>query len=706
MSPARIDRAFVFWIAATLTVQVVSAVLLCSRAFDPSPTTTLLAGASVLLAVAVAVGVPGRVVRLTQRLARCMGFTRPRVPGLTEATSTRVGGAEARAMSQLAAVLAFVAAGCGLLSILAMRLASGGLRLIERGFLFPAPTWHLLTFGLMFAAMLPLGLGVSVALLSHTVLRRGSGRDTYAGVFRGWLWAAAVGSAVTAVLWWAGANLLYVQFAAVASLALAATAITQRKKTTVRLRRPLQPLAAPSRRRRLALAGFWAALTTAMMVQLRFIEAVGDACAGGKSAFVAFSLCLLAFAVGRTDARSNTPSTRQLLAVCLLLPAGLLVQAALALTAVAARAEGRAALTISAGVLAVACQLPLAAGAGMVVSAQRRRFASAGRRGRQYISTVSGGAGFGVLVYLLLAPPMPGGVSAATGALVLCAAAIVAFIGLSTRGGDQLRWACCGGALLLALTVLVTTSAKHVRSTLGPDAIGLWLTRTSAGPGGIVDVTRSDHLHEEIRRILSEHRGRWWVVAPAVADVPAKPWGVSLAVSSPDVSTADAELRKLLAPGSRADWFEAMRRDRPYYDGLLFSPLPADHGGAWRCYNVESLVRTASLVHPGGVVAIRVRSSDAERLLQVVRGFAEVVGDGWVAVSESERGLDALIAGPAGVVDAPTADGLSVASVREILSRRPDVQPMQLIAMGGVRIPGRGRKALLKLLSELSAAQR
>ncbi|MGC9455474.1 MAG: hypothetical protein ACP5HU_11525 [Phycisphaerae bacterium] len=694
-----------FWVAATLTVQVASAVLLCSHVFDPSPATTLTAVACFLLAVALTVGLPGRLVQLAQWLAPRMGFARPAVPGLADATSTRVRSTEARAMTHLAAVLAFVAAGCGLLSILAMRQASGALRLVESGFLFPTAVWRLLTFVLMFLAMLPLGLGVSVALLSHTVLRRGSGRDVYAGVFREWLWAAGAGTGMTAVLWWAGANLLHVQLAAVISLALAAIAITQRRKTAVRLRRPMQPVAAPSRRRRLALAGCWAALTVALLVQLRLMGAVAGACAGGKSVLLAFSFCLLAFAVGRTDARSNTPSMRQLLAVCVVLPAGLLIQASLALTAIAARGDGTSAQAASAGVLALACQLPLAAAAGMLVSAQRRRFASAGRRGRQYIATVTGGASAGVLVYMLLAPPAPGGVLAATGALVLCTAAIVAFIGLASRGGEQFRWACWGAVLLLALTTMATVSAKRVRSVLGHDAIGLWLTRMPGGTRGVVYVERSELIDGELARLLSQGGGRWWVVASAAADVPDEPEDVSMAVSSPDVSSACAKLRELLLPGAEADFFEALRKRGYRYDGLLLSPMPADHGGAWRCYNVESLARAASMVHPGGVVAIRLRSSDAQRLLEVVKSFAEVVGDGWVAVSAGDDGFDVLMAGPAGAADAPTAEGLMVVSVKELLAARPDIEPVRLIAPGGVRIPGRGRGELLEFPGAASGSQ-
>lgn len=684
-----------------MMVHAAAMVMLCSRAFDASATTTLIGVSAMLLAVALAVGLPGRMVRAAQWVALRLGLRRIVVPGLAAAAATRVGPEEARAMSHLAATLAFVAAGFGLLGALALQGASAVMRLLEHGFIYPGWVWGLITFALALTAMLPMGLGVSVALLSHAVLRRGSGRDVYAGVFREWVWSAAAGFAVLAVLWWSGANLLYVGFGSVVSLAGAGAALTQRKRTAVRLRRPLSPVAAPSPLRRLAVAACWAAVAVVLLSQIRLLEALTGACVGGKSAWLAVSMAMLAAAIGRSDARSHAPSVRQLLAACIVLGAGLLMQFSLLMAAVAARVGGSVSLAVVAGLTALAAQAPLAAGAGMIISAHRRRFASAGRQGRQYISTVAGGAGAGAVGYLLFAPS-PGGMLAAATALLLCAGAVVALIGNTRRPVEQVRWAVWGGVLLLGLTTAVVAAVHELRTELGRGTIGAWLMDEGDGPRGVAGVARSPAVTAELDALLRQSRGRWWVVAGSAADVPDQPWGVSMSVSAPDVSAAGAELRQRLSSGAEGGWFQAMRGHPPQYDGLVLSPMPADHGGAWRCYSVETLSRSVRLVHPGGVVAVRVRSSDARVLLRVVHGFAGVVGDGWVAVAATDGGLDALIVGPPGAAEPPRRQGLTLVSVHDLSEADGRAGPVRLIAPGGIRLRGRGHDELLDTLGELA----
>ncbi|MCK4602256.1 MAG: hypothetical protein KAU28_07305, partial [Phycisphaerae bacterium] len=191
MKPAFIDRVFVICIAAALVVWAGCLVILWGRAFDPGGASLLITLAATMLAIWATARLPGRAARGAGKLLsffRLQGV--PGSPGrslsrpgaslvmqIAAAGAARGGKREVRAMVHLLGASTIFAAGCALVSTVAV---SGGWflaeYLAERG-LWTLWDWPITKFLVQFVGMIPMGLGISVTFLAAAVLRSGSARD-------------------------------------------------------------------------------------------------------------------------------------------------------------------------------------------------------------------------------------------------------------------------------------------------------------------------------------------------------------------------------------------------------------------------------------------------------------------------------------------------------------------------------------------------
>jgi len=668
MRPVLIDRLFVIGIAAALTLWCGVLVVLWATGFDPSGAPLAVAAAALMGGTCLALAVPARAAGAIQRLLVLLRLDRSLAMELAMAGSAPAGRQEMKAMIRLLAASAVFAAIVGLVSTAVVFLVStatgGG---AEARFAWGCVAWMGIRLGMQWLAMMPIALGVGVTFLVTVRLRGGSGRDVYATTCREWLMGVSVGLVALGVAWWTAADLLGVALVACVALVGTAAALLQRAKLTVRPRPRAWPVESSGRwADRAGIASSSAVGTAVLLVQMRLLRDFAGVGLGGCLCWAGASIALLAVLLTKADRRSRPPSAAQQVGATLGFLCGVVLQGALG-----ARCVAGGAVAVACGLLAGAAQWPLVALGTMVVSRQRRVFATGGGRAKSYVASVSLGAGVAMAVYAAAsaaAAVAPVGIAAC---LLGMAVAVARGFAAARRRAQRRQWALLGSALI------AVTAVAPVLAGAGPwgARAGLWLSSAWAGaergthvllPAGSCGPGRSRAVTDAVAEVFAAHPGRWWVVAGETGRVLDRPLPVTVTAwrSHPDPTALPPSLP---TPPGQVAWgsflYEAARDGRRF-DGLLLAPLPADHPEAWRCYVPVVLHRCRRKVHPGGVIALRtqVARGGLDRALSVARAFEEVVGPGWAVVAPCGEGLDMLLVGPAA---APAV----AAAVRAVASR-------------------------------------
>jgi len=243
MRSALIDRAVVIWIAAALLIWLCCLATLWGWAFDTSGRSALVTLSAALLAIALAVLLPGRVARTALRLARRMGASNALTAALAAAGPTRPRRPrEVRAMMRLLATVTVLAALCGLVSTGGVFVGAMIADALAGAMLFSPAAWIVCSLLIQMAGMFPMALGVAVVLLVSGMVRMGSGRDIYATVFREWLWALAIALGVFGACWRFGLNVPAVAVTMAPVLGAAALLVAGRQGATVRPQRVQRPI--------------------------------------------------------------------------------------------------------------------------------------------------------------------------------------------------------------------------------------------------------------------------------------------------------------------------------------------------------------------------------------------------------------------------------------------------------------------------------
>jgi hypothetical protein len=517
-----------------------------------------------------------------------------------------------------------------------------------------------------------MALGVSLVFLSGAMLRRGSGRDVYATIFREWTWAAALGLSLLAAAWEAGMNLIGAVLVAAVLLPGAGVALL-RGGEAFRPRAPDRAVPpSPARGGDWAVRSAFAAVAAALAFQGDLLSAAG-AYVPVRLMCLASSVALLAWSLRRWDHKSAPPGAAQGAGMASGVPAVLLLQAALALLGSGGGAGGVLCL-IGAALL----QVPLAVMAGGALSRQRRRLAAQGMRGRVYLANVFWGLGAGCGVSAALGEVPHGPVVLLMLVIALMAAGLLRGVASARTSGVGLRWAAWGGVLLCA------ASGGAVSVFAGPHG------SAAASLPACAQRWRSSRITDVTEAMLSARRGRWWIVAGCLDDIPSKlPNGVRVALSPPAPAVRPplpAGWSKAAQGGATGDFLMGSQVVRDCFDGLLLAPVPADCPDAWRYYNFRTLRRCASHVHAGGVVLLRVQARRAAlgAALRIARTFHSIVGSGWLVAEMSDEGIDMLLVGPAGVVKPPASDNDAVAVVEleHLWDGLPDVRTLRLTRPG------------------------
>lgn len=702
MKAALIDRTIVIWLASALVVWTCCLVVLWGWAFDTSGGSALMTLAATLLAVCLASGVPGRVVRLTRRVLSWLNFGDSLAIALSADGPKRSRPGEARAMMRLLAGVAIGAIVGGLASTAAIFLARGLAERLTEEVLFSPAAWAVCKLVIQFVGMFPLAAGAGLLFLASAMVRAGSGRDVYASVFREWVWSLAIGVGVFAACRQFGVNLL--ALAGIMALAMlgGAAAIFQRQVPSVRPGVVRRPIEAPGLGRQLGVLGTFAAVALAGQLQLRLLTDVVGIGQVGRACWIAISAGLVCIALRRTDRKSRPPGGGQRIGATIGVVAAGLLQAALV---IAAADCGNAKFICYA--LAAACQVPMTALAGVIVSRQRRLFAYAGGRARGYLCYSTGGAGLALLCYLLAAAVpsdssiMPTAVLAMlVAALGLCAAGVLGGILLAKRAREQLRWSATGVVLMCAVTAGLLGTINQVTIRIGPASPGAWLTAVGQQRGGgkVVQgylpdpaLWRGETIDQALLGILAAGKGRWLAAAGAMADLPASvPAGVHLFVCSPDpTALRPGAWEDPLIVGIEGDFFSVGHLQRQRYDGVLLSLLPAEHPDAWRCYNERAVEMLVKCLTPGGPAVLRIQADDGGMAVALAAAatFADAIGRCWVAVENGHGRVDMLVAGPADRLDLPPpTPGRLLTTVGQLRYEWPQVaRPLRVVQWNRTR---------------------
>jgi len=684
MRSSLIDRAVVIWIGAALLVWVCCLAILWGYAFDTSGRSALVTLSATLLALCLAVLLPGRVARTARRLAGWMGAS----GALAAAGPTRPGRLrDVCAMMRLLAIVAVFAALCGLISTAAVFVGAMIADALAGAMLFSPTGWLVCSLLIQLAGMFPIAVGVAVALLASGMVRMGSGRDTYATVFREWLWALAIALGVFGACWRLGVDVLALAVTMAPVLGGAALAIGARRGATLRPRRIQVPIEAAAAWRCLGVAAAFGAVTLALLLQVRLAGDAAGLTTGGAAGWMGASVALLAGFLRKVDHKSRPPGKRQRIGATIGLCAGLLAQAALLVTALAGGAAGLVACAA-----AVAAQVPIAALAAVILSRQRRLFASAGGRLRGYLSGASAGAGAAILGYLLAAAIPAGTMIILLGPLVLCAGCVVGGIAACRRARDQLKWAAWGAALLCSLTVAVVGAAGALAKKIGRVSPGVWLT--AIGQAGASNPSpqaagvlprgaswRGPGVDEALRRLMGEHAGRWLVASISPRDLPDElPAGVRATVLRLDPTAWGRWPYGRRAAAEGGDFFTAGPLGRERFDGILLALMDAEHPQAWRCYNARTMRRHLRRLQAGGVAVFRLRAGDGGLgvALSALRAFCGAAGPCGIVAEHHEGRIDLLAVAPAArAASARPARRLLAVSSRRLWYEWPGVRPLR-----------------------------
>jgi hypothetical protein len=449
-------------------------------------------------------------------------------------------------------------------------------------------------------------------------------------------------------------------------------------------------LAGPSRALRLAVAAGLAGLAVAITAQMRIMRDAMSAGFGAQLVWAAASLALLAALMARADKRARMPAigapiggALQAHGGVLGLLAGLVLQCSLAICCGAGGADA-----VVCGLMSVGAQVPLAALGAAVLSRQRRQFAHAGGRCRQYLAMAGAGLAAAMVLYQAAgAVTMLGG----AGASAAIAGMVLASVGLirnARRPGQGVRWTACCGVLILACGIAPAAGLWG----LGPVSAGQWLTAWAGDAAGAVRMStgparwRGESIGAAAGELMALHPGRWWLVCAGPGDLPAPlPRGVTASVALTDRSAASpggTERRKggQALRGYVGDYIDELTRDRRQYEGIYLCPLSASHPEAWRCYSPAAIALCRAKLVGGGVLALRtqVGPDGAEDALAVASSFERAFGGGWAILAAGpDGGLDMMLIGPSVAAGRPgPVEGALVVPLGALLPPGQAVRPM------------------------------
>lgn len=695
MRPALVDRAITIWLAAALTVWGCCLVVLWGWAFDCSGVSKILTLAAMFLVVSLAAVLPGRAVRAARAALRWIGIGDAIVIAMSADGPKRSRPSEAKAMMRLLAVVSVLCV-CGfLLTTGAVFGAAALAKQLPKGMLFTSTGWSVLKFIVQFVASLPMAVAAALAFLVTGMVRAGAGRDVFASVFREWLWAVVCGLALFVSCRTLGANVLAMTgVTALAVLAMAGV-IAQRQEVTIRPGRFERPIETPGAAFRVRLGYSFSVVTVAMLAQVRLIK---DVMAVDGIWWIVLSMAVACWFLKRVDRKSQPPGAAQGIGAAIGALAGVLIQGALVVCT-----GGKGLVGVVCLVLAVALQIPVLALTAIVVSRQRRLFAYAGGRARDYLSCLSGGVGVGLAGVLLVCAVRPGGVAVspillATFVFGLSVIAMVAAsaVALGRRPGLQLRYAGIGGVLLCSLAGSFWGPFRRQAQAVERVRPGAWLTTVNLVADGGSEVVntlpgratwRSPRIEEVMKRIMSRRRGPWLAGVSRRDNLPKSlPDGLGLAVYVPDITACPSDSwRESFVLNGPHDFFLLGRSQSAHFDGLLMALLPCGHPDAWRCYNARTISRATGSIQPGAVGILRVSADDDSMHLAMAaaKTFENALGPCWIIAEQQGGQIDMLVAGPASHIPRPKAEAAQVVvSASQLWHQWPRVREIRLLARG------------------------
>ncbi|HOF18297.1 MAG TPA: hypothetical protein PK082_05250, partial [Phycisphaerae bacterium] len=437
------------------------------------------------------------------------------------------------------------------------------------------------------------------------------------------------------------------------------------------------------------------ALTVALLAQTRLLADLGGAALGGGLLWTTLSAALLVVALRKSDHKSHPPGEAQIFGAAVGLPGAAILQAAIAVLAGQALAAGERFAAAAMAFLAAAAQVPLSALAAEIVSHQRRGFVVVGGRAREYLAAVAGGACAGVLAYAAGGWLAGGRVLLLTAVAATVAGGVIAALSWAKKIAAQVRWAAWGCVLLCAAVGALLLALRGAAEAMGRASPGVWLSGRAgfdgrpAGVLGGAAPRRSDAITSALRDTFERRPGRWWIVASSCEDIPRPlPESVRAVWSAPDPSAVPPCDWAAMVSDRDGGFLQAAQSARPEagrqrFEGVLLTPLPADHGRAWRCFNTRALQRCAERLHRGGVFALRTQASGAHAAdaLAAARSLVEAIGPCWIVVAAEIDGVDLLTVGPMANVAPPQGrEGAFVVSSDVLFARYGEVLPIRATA--------------------------
>ncbi len=661
-------------IVAIVAAMVTWAGCLCliwAIAADTSGLASMLTVVSILAAVAISAGVPGRAARAIQRLLWWLHVEDPATSELETVGVEREGPRVRRAAMRLVAMTALLAVVGGLLTSGAVVLTQRWAWWLAGEFLWTPGVWRAVKVALQIAGSIPLAVGAALVFLAASVARGRQGPDAYAPAAQDLIYGAAVGLACLAGGLAVRANLLGVTLVAPVAMVGISMLILARNPEAEPAWLP-RPVEVPHLSQRWAIVAGPAMLALVLSLQWRLIADTTELTMEYRLAWIAGSLGFLGWRLEKVDSRSRPPSRRRNLGAVIGVVCVAFLQVIAALAAVSSDRAPWAPL-----VLAGVAQLPMMAMFASVLSRARRIFAASGGRARSYLAHTSAGLAAGLAFFALAASARLGGAVMLAVGLGTLAGAIIVAIARNSDSSEQLRWAGSGTVVLCGLTAMLLTTISMARKKHPQTSVRSWLTYPEivGGKGARRGQTASVNRAEfEIRR---GKPGRWWVVGErsnAGQGSPAREVDRSYLDPEAGLAGATSLHGELVA--------------RAGYDGILLQGMRLDHPLAWRVYNLRVLVACRERLAPGGIVAIRSQAGPEGQaaLVAAAKTLLEALGSGYAIIDHKRPYVDVILLGPASAAPMPDGlDNLQVVPLKRFAADFPDIRVVRTFQPGAMR---------------------
>ncbi len=702
MLPTLLDKLFVICVVAGLVLWSGAMSIIWADVFDSSGLSWLIALSAMVLSVAAGAMLVRAVARITRGTLVRLGFFDPAVsaivsvqrfigPGGDYSDSHR----QAIAAARMLGVAGIFASVLTMANTFVPPMARPFVEFLAGRFVWAPLSWAVVKFAVILVLMLPFGVGMSVMFLLSVVARSRAAVDAYDDLWREFIWGAAMGSALFALVWLVGGNLYAIAVTSLIPLIGIGFGMFLRRNVRPRPRRAPRSSFGAERRLLCLIVADYAVAAVIIMFQLRLLADAAGVGLAGKALWAALTLSLLAGFLQRFDAKSHSPGRAQSLGAIAGICVIGIVQAALGIIAITGNAS--AGPVWAAGLcaaFAVILQIPMAALGSVLISRHRRIFADAGWRAAAYLKFAVLGAVVGIIIYMAIFTLPGGGYLLPGGVMILCAIAVAGQILGCSRREDQLKWVGWGALLICNLTVLLLIAVGIARGAVGRVRAGVWISAVSEASHGCVGPrilpahSRPWHRSEEITRIISDtmdmYPGRWWVVSGDDEDLPREaPRGVHVTLSAPDPTALPPGLwGGLVVPGSEGDYLQAAQTNTAMFDGILLAAMPAEHPMLWRCYNTRVLRRCFARTHRNAPVLLRIQAADEGTtwLLSVAETFRRTIGPAWAVVSVRHDMADVLLIGPADIVKiSATEPEVAVVPVKKLWRDWERVSPVQLV---------------------------